>query len=570
MSVINGVPGTNATWAPFALAPVARREEMFPTLASAEVARLHRFGVARRYADGEALIESGKPRAGMLVLLSGRVAVSARDGLGDISPIVELGPGQFLAELASLTNTSIALVDGRAMGSVDALLIPPEGLRGLLVAEADLGERVMRVLMLRRDSLIEAGVGALLVGPTTSTDIARLERFLVRNGYPHRLVDPDTDPLARAIIAGQMPSLSELPLVVCPDGSVLPNPRDSELAQVLGIVGDVSMQAAEGVLYDVAVVGSGPAGMATAVYAASEGLSVLVLDARAYGGQAGASARIENYFGFPAGISGQELAGRAYAQARKFGAEFMIPVEVKSLECARADSRFGLLTDRGIRFRALSAVVATGARYRRPNIENLAAFEGRGVWCWASPLEARLCLGQEVIVVGGGNSAGQAAVFLAGYARKVRMMVRASALAATMSRYLADRIAATANIEVETDAQIISLHGAPEIGLEEVRWNSPRTGREDSAPIRHVFFFVGADPATRWLADCGVDLDSHGFVITGRGSSPLVTNVPGVFAIGDVRVGSVKRVGSAIGEGAQVVAALHGFLAESCQPTIRS
>ena len=569
MSVINSF-GAITTWAPLALAPAARREEMFLTLTSVEIARLQRFGVVRRYADGEALVESGKPRAGMFVLLSGRLAVTARDGLGGVSPIVELGPGQFLAELGSLANTSIALVDGRAMGSVDALLILPERLRGLLVAEADLGERVMHALMLRRDSLIEAGVGALLVGPPTSMDTARLERFLTRNGYPHRLLDPDTEPLARTIIAGQMPAASELPLVLCPDGSLLLNPRDNELARVLGIDGDVSTQTADDVLYDVAVVGSGPAGMATAVYAASEGLSVLVLDARAYGGQAGASARIENYFGFPTGISGQELTGRAYAQARKFGAEFMIPVEVRSLECERADNCFGLLTDGGARFRARSAVVATGARYRRPSIENLATFEGRGVWYWASPLEARLCHSQEVIVVGGGNSAGQAAVFLAGHAGKVRMMIRGPRLAATMSRYLADRIAAIANIEVETDTQVVALHGTPEIGLEEVRWSSHRTGREARAPIRHVFFFVGADPATRWLADCGIDLDRNGFVITGRGSSPLVSNVPGVFAIGDVRVGSVKRVGSAIGEGAQVVAALHDFLADSSTPTVFS
>lgn len=265
--------GAITSWEPLALAPAGRDEHMFPTLTSAEIVRLHRFGTARRYADGEFLIESGRPRAGMLLLLSGRVAVTARDGLGGVSPIVDLGPGQFLAELGSLANTSVSLVDGRALESVDALVILPGALRALLIAEANLGERIMRALLLRRQTLIAAGSGALLVGSTTSADTVRLEGFLTRNGYPHRLLDPDTDPLARDMVALHMPATSALPLVVCPNGSLLPNPHNNELARELGIVSDTSKDSADDVVYDVAVVGSGPAGMAAAVYDASEGLS---------------------------------------------------------------------------------------------------------------------------------------------------------------------------------------------------------------------------------------------------------------------------------------------------------
>jgi thioredoxin reductase (NADPH) len=329
-------------------------------------------------------------------------------------------------------------------------------------------------------------------------------------------------------------------------------------------------------LYDVAIVGSGPAGLSTAVYAASEGLSVVVLDLRAFGGQAGASARIENYFGFPTGISGQALAGRAFTQAQKFGAEMMIPVEVKTLDCKRADGAFGIELDGGARLRARSVVVATGARYRRPVIENLSAFEGRGVWYWASPIEAKIAAGQEVIIVGGGNSAGQAAVFLSGHAAKVRVMVRGEGLAASMSRYLIDRIAAAPNIEVMMQTEIAALDGTSDAGLERVRWRDRRTGVETDGAIRNVFLFVGADPATGWLEGCGVNLDRSGFVMTGpqldnvrnRAVPALESSVPGVFAVGDVRSGSVKRVGGAIGEGAQVVASLHAYLADSQSPTL--
>jgi thioredoxin reductase (NADPH) len=317
-------------------------------------------------------------------------------------------------------------------------------------------------------------------------------------------------------------------------------------------------------VYDVAIVGAGPAGLATAVYAASEGLSVVVLDTRAFGGQAGASARIENYLGFPTGISGQALTGRAFAQAQKFGAEMMIPCEVKRLDCSKADGYFGLELDGGERIRAHSIVIASGARYRRPVVADLQVYEGKGVWYWASPIEAKFCSGEDVIIVGGGNSAGQAAVFLSGSAANVHIMVRSGGLAETMSRYLVDRIAAASNIMLHTRTQLTALQGTLERGLERVCWRNEEARLDQERDIRNVFLFIGAEPATGWLSGCGVEVDKAGFVLTGRSSDPLATaletSVPGVFAVGDVRSGSVKRVGGAIGEGAQVVAALHGFL----------
>ncbi len=300
------------------------------------------------------------------------------------------------------------------------------------------------------------------------------------------------------------------------------------------------------------------------MYAASEGLSVLVIDARAFGGQAGASARIENYLGFPTGISGQALAGRAYSQAQKFGASMMIPAEVVRLDCARAEAgkpfELQLAGGGGVESRAV--VIATGAHYRRPECANLQAMEGHGVWYWASPIEARLCAGQEVVLVGGGNSAGQAAVFLAGHAAKVWMLVRGAGLAASMSKYLIDRIARTANIELRTRSEIVAVAGEPRSGVESVTWQQRDTKAKETRPIRNVFMFLGADPATEWLKDCDVALDGHGFVTTGgNAAAALETTVPGVFAVGDVRAGSVKRVGGAIGEGAAAVAQIHGYLA---------
>ncbi|HWZ38669.1 MAG TPA: FAD-dependent oxidoreductase [Bradyrhizobium sp.] len=549
-----------------------RLEQTFPSLTEAEIARMRRFGELRAYKQGELLFETGKPGPGMFVVLSGHVAITERDGLGHIAPIIDQGPGQFLAEVGQLSGR-VALVDGHAEGDVETLLIPPDKLRALLVAEADLGERIMRALILRRVSLIQGGVGGpVLIGPSNSASVARLQNFLTRNSFPHHLLDPERDHDAAEIIARYSPSPSDWPLVVMIDGTVLRNPSENEAARALGMIGGPRGDR----IYDAAIVGCGPAGLATAVYAASEGLSVVMLDSRAYGGQAGASARIENYLGFPTGISGQALAGRAFSQAQKFGAEIMIPVSAKSLNCERRDGAFALALESGEELRARSVVVASGALYRRPDIENLDKFEGRGVWYWASPVEARLCAEQEVMLVGGGNSAGQAAVFLSGHARKVTMVIRGGGLGASMSRYLIERIEATPNIELMFNAEIVALEGREDASLGRVRWKSRLSTEIYTSDIRNLFLFVGADPATNWLDGCGVTLDRGGFVVTGAQSelnlrrqiSALETSVPGVFAVGDVRSGSVKRVGGAIGEGAQVVAALHSYLGDVAKPAL--
>jgi thioredoxin reductase (NADPH) len=570
MSVDTTANKTNGG-APLATA-FPRQEQTFPALTPQEIARMRRFGEIKTYRHGETLFETGKPGPGMFVLLSGHVAITQRDGLGHVTPVIDQGPGQFLAEIGQLSGR-VALVDGHAEGDVETLLIPPERLRALLVAEADLGERIMRALILRRVNLIQGGVGGpVLIGPANSSGVVRLQGFLTRNGYPHHLLDPATDNDAAELIARYSPSATDWPLVVATDGTVLRNPSESELARAMGMIRAL----AKDKVYDVAVVGSGPAGLSTAVYAASEGLSVAVCDARSFGGQAGASARIENYLGFPTGISGLALTARAYNQAQKFGADMMIPVAVTALDCSRADGSFGLKLDDGEVLRARSVVVASGARYRRLAITNIADFEGRGVWYWASPIEARLCAEQEVVLVGAGNSAGQAAVFLSGHAKKVHMVIRGGGLGASMSRYLIERIEATPNIELVFNAEVVGLEGTQDVSLERVRWRSRLGGDECSADIRNMFLFVGADPATGWLDGCGVMVDRGGFVVTGaqctRGegqpASALETSVPGVFAVGDVRSGSVKRVGGAIGEGAQVVAALHGFLGDTAKPAL--
>jgi thioredoxin reductase (NADPH) len=548
-----------------------RHEQTFPTLTPHEIDRMRRFGELRTYRHGETLFETGKPGPGMFVLLSGQVAITQRDGLGRVTPVIDQGPGQFLAEIGQLSGR-VALVDGHAEGEVETLLIPPEKLRALLVAEADLGERIMRALILRRVNLIQGGVGGpVLIGPASFGGMARLQNFLARNGQPYHVLDPATDRDAADLVARYSASREDLPLVVCPDGTVLRNPSETALGMAIGMIG----RHAHDKLYDVAVVGGGPAGLATAVYAASEGLSVAVFDQRAFGGQAGASARIENYLGFPTGISGQALAGRAFNQAQKFGADMLIPVTVKSLDCSQRDGAFALATECGHTLRAKSIVVASGARYRRPEIERLADFEGRGVWYWASPIEAKLCAGQDVALVGGGNSAGQAAVFLSSHARKVFMMIRGGGLGASMSRYLIERIEATPNIELMFNTEVTGLEGGEDSSLECVRWKSRLSPEEHRLAVRNLFLFVGADPATGWLDGCGVKVDRAGFVLTGvqgeqsnRPVAQLETTVPGVFAVGDVRSGSVKRVGGAIGEGAQVVAALHGFLGDAAKPAL--
>jgi thioredoxin reductase (NADPH) len=547
----------------------SRQEQMFPKLAQREIDRLRRFGDVRHYARGEALFVTGDIPPGMYVLVKGSVRVIRRDPLGHSAPIVEQGPGEFVAEVGQLSGQR-ALVDVIAIEEVEALLIPPQNLRALMIEEPELGERIMRALILRRTALIEAGAGGpVLIGPASSPDVIRLQGFLARNAYPHQLLDPAQDQDAAKLVQQYASNPAELPLAVCPKGSILKNPSEAELARALGMV----PLDEENRTYDVAVVGAGPTGLSTAVYAASEGLSVVVLDAQAFGGQAGASARIENYLGFPAGITGQALTGRAYVQAQKFGARMLIPAEAVRLD--RSKTPLAVDLDDGRRVEASTVVVATGARYRRLDVPNLRNFEGRGVWYGASPIEARLCRNEEIVLVGGGNSAGQAAVFLRNFAAKIWMLVRGPSLEQNMSQYLVNRIRAFPNIELLTQTEVVALYGSREKQLERVRWRNNVTGEETEKPIRHVFLFIGAEPATTWLRDSGVALDAKNFVLTGsdvptdthrsnNGSSrplPLETSVLGVFASGDVRSGSVKRVGAAIGEGAVVGAELHTALA---------
>jgi thioredoxin reductase (NADPH) len=430
----------------------------------------------------------------------------------------------------------------------------------------------MRALILRRVALIEAGAGGpVLIGPENNPGMVRLQNFLARNGIPYQVLDPEKDHEGAALVEQYSARDKDLPLVACPDGAVLKNPTEFDVARCIGMVRDEFPDK----IYDVAVIGAGPGGLSTAVYAGSEGLSVIVLESTAFGGQAGASARIENYLGFPTGISGQALAGRAFVQAQKFGAEIVIPSPVARMDCNGAPFVIELVDGR--RVKAKAVVTASGARYRRPAIPNLEKFEGRGVWYWASPIEARLCKGQEVVIIGGGNSAGQAAVFLSEHAGKVWILVRGSGLAESMSRYLIDRIGAAPNIEVLTHTEVVALEGQPEAGLQGLRWRNNESGEETEKPIRNVFVFIGADPATQWLKGCGCALDRHGFVRTGTHIPPdhmrlddpsnrplsLESNITGLFAVGDVRSGSVKRVGAAIGEGAEVVPQLHTFLANA-------
>jgi thioredoxin reductase (NADPH) len=549
---------------------------MFPKIAPEEIDRLRRFGDVRRYRKGEPLFVTGEIAPGMFILISGRVRVTRRDPLGHLAPIVEQGPGDFVAEVGQLSGRP-ALVDVHADTDVEALLVPPESLRAIMIAEAELGDRIMRALILRRVVLIETGTGGpVLIGSEDAPDMVRLLGFLARNAYPSQVLDPTTDRDAAELVGKYAPNDTDLPLAVCPKGAILKNPSEAQLANALGMVRIDNADRT----YDVAIVGAGPAGLATAVYAASEGLSVVVFDARAFGGQAGASARIENYLGFPTGIPGQALAGRAYVQAQKFGAEMVIPTEVSRLDCGQAP--LALELGDGRRAKASAVVVASGARYRRLDVPNLREFEGRGVWYWASPIEARLCRGEEIVLVGGGNSAGQAAVFLRDHAAKIWLLVRGHSLAESMSQYLIDRIKATPNIAVLTQTEVVGLSGSPKGQLERVRWRDAPTGGETEKPVRNLFLFIGAEPATHWLKDCGVSLDAKGFVLTGPGvpsegrkgdtsdrPQSLQSSMSGVFAVGDVRSGSVKRAGAAIGEGAAVVAQLHAYLEERAQRTDR-
>jgi len=537
-----------------------RGDQMFPRLTDEEVARLCRFGEPRSYRAGDYLARVGEVGPGLMLILSGEVDVT-RTEHGKGEHIVTHKRGNFMGELAQLSGRPY-LVDEKALTDVDAVAIPADRLRALLIAEADLGERIMRALILRRVSLIEAGAGPIIVGPEADADVLRLTNFLRRNGYPYQHLDAANDGCGRTLVERFKIEAEELPIVLCPTGQLLKNPSEDQLARCVGLLGELDSNR----LYDVIVIGAGPSGLATSVYAGSEGLSVLTIDCRSFGGQAGASARIENYLGFPTGVSGMALMGRAFSQAQKFGVEIAIPDEAVKLECGNDPCHVRLAT--GERVQARAIVLATGARYRRLGVERLDEFEGVSVHYWASPLEADLCKNADVALVGGGNSAGQAVVFLAGRAKQVTLIARRP-LSETMSRYLIDRIEALPNVEVVIGCEVDALEG--ENGqLEAIRCKNRASGKETYRPIRYLFSFIGAEPNTDWLQSSEIKLDERGFVLTGddvgEDRFPLETSRRGVFAVGDVRACSVKRVAASVGDGAQVVAAIHAYLAKQEAP----
>jgi thioredoxin reductase (NADPH) len=541
-----------------------RKHQAFPRLTQAEIARMMRFGNVQQWERNAYLCRIGDRAVGMVVVLRGRIQAVLRDGMGRETQGFEQGPGNFACEVGQLSGRA-AMADVLALEPVEALHINPENLRALITAEAELGERIMRALILRRVNLIEKGSGPVLLGCGKRPGLLALQSFLRRNGYPHTVLDSQTDPEAVEVIQRLSPSEEDFPLVLCQDGSILRAPDVGRLASHLGLIPEFDPLH----VYDVVVVGAGPAGLATTVYAASEGLSVALFDSHAPGGQAGASARIENYLGFPTGITGQALAGRAFVQAQKFGAHVAIPTEVTALRCGESPMQIELAN--GTKIATRSVVIASGAVYRHPEIENLARHEGSGVFYWASPVEAKLCKGREAIVIGGGNSAGQATVFLASHATHVHLMVRGPGLEASMSRYLIDRIKSLPNVTLHAHTTVKTLHGE-QGGLSGVTVLCRSTGEpvDKGFDVRQVFSFVGADPNSTWLRTCPVQLDDKGFVVTGADVREpdramrysLETSVPGVFAIGDVRANSTKRVAAAVGEGAAAVAQVHAFLAQ--------
>lgn len=534
-----------------------RGAQMFLRFSEAEIDRLSRFGEPRSFKKGDMLARIGEPGPGMMLILSGRVEVTQPNGV-EKSVIVTHERGNFMGELAQLSGRPY-LVDEKALTDVEAIVISPDRLRALLVAEADLGERLMRALILRRVGLIESGAGPVVVGSDENGDVLRLTNFLRRNGHPYQQIDPAHDSSAQTLVERFHVAEEELPIVLCPSGQLLRNPTEGQLARCVGLVGQLDSEK----LYDVIVIGAGPAGLATSVYAASEGLSVLAIDCRSFGGQAGASARIENYLGFPTGISGMALMGRAFSQAQKFGVEVAIPDEAVKLECGNDPCHIQLATGESVQARAI--VLATGARYRRLGVEHLDQYEGTSVHYWASPLEADLCSNEEVALVGGGNSAGQATVFLASRARKVTLLARRP-LEQTMSQYLIERIQAQPNIEVIIGCEISELEGT-DGNLEAVSWLNRSSGVKTRLPVRYLFSFIGAEPNTDWLGGSGLKLDERGFVLTGddvgEDRLPMETSRHGVFAVGDVRACSVKRVAASVGDGAQVVASIHAYFAKA-------
>jgi thioredoxin reductase (NADPH) len=541
-----------------------RQHQMFPRLSAHEIASLRRFAQPMSFKAGELIFETGRVALGLFVLLHGRVRIHSRDSFGRSTLITEHDDGHFMAEMAQLSGKP-ALIDGVALTDCETLVVSPEKLRALIVADAQLGEHIMRALILRRLGLIEQGLGPIIVGNGDDARLVRLQGFLRRNAYPAMVIDARHDTEAVTLLSDITTGPDDFPLVFCPNGSVLRAPDEAQLASCLGLVPTFERSH----VYDVAIVGAGPAGLAAAVYAATEGLSVAVFDQRAPGGQAGASSRIENYLGFPTGISGQALAARAFQQALKFGAHLAIPGKVMNVDAQ--DGAYALTLMDGQRVCTRTLVVASGAAYRKPIVADFDRYEGRGTYYWASPIEAKLVKGQDIVLMGGGNSAGQATVFLANFARSIRVLIRGADLNASMSKYLIDRIGSLPNVSVCTRCTLKALEG-DEAGLTQVHIRREDEG-DEVIDTRHLFLFIGADPKTDWLTSSGVELDSRGFVVTGFARRtqthvdtgihyPLETSLPGMFAVGDVRSESTKRVASAVGDGAAVVSQIHAYLAQ--------
>ena len=549
-----------------------RRAQMFPKLTPAQLARLERRGSALQTSAGEILVELGAPPRGVFVVAAGSVEAlappSATQPASGYELLYLLGPGDFTGEMGTLRGTP-ALVRVRVREAGTVLLIDTEQLRRIVQNDAELSELFMRAFILRRMSVIESGHSeVLLLGSDHSADTLRLREFLTRNARPYVNIDIERDADAQALLERFHVRGQDVPVVVCRGAELLKNPSNAQVAECLGI----NAPPADDRVHDLLIIGAGPAGLAAAVYAASEGLDVRMVETFAPGGQAGTSSRIENYLGFPTGISGAALAGRAFSQAQKFGAQLSVAWHAVRLRCEGWPYSVDIADGRSMRSKAV--LIASGAQYRMPDIPNLSLFLGRGIYYAATHLEAKLCADEDVIVVGGGNSAGQAAVFLAGSCRHVHMLVRSDGLTESMSRYLIRRIEDTPNISLHTHTQLTALEGSDR--LERVSWTR-HNGEPEARDLRHVFLMTGAQPNTDWLQGCVV-LDAHGFVKTGpdlgveqladagwslpRPPYLLESSVPGVFAAGDVRAGSVKRIASAVGEGSICVQFMHRVLRE--------
>jgi thioredoxin reductase (NADPH) len=535
---------------------------MFPQLNAAQIERLRPFGAERRAQPGEILFDQGDEGHGVFVVLSGAIEVLGVSN-DNATVLRVLGPGTFTGEVNQLSGRR-SLVRCRARQASSVLEIGRSSLRRIMQTDVALGELFLRIFVMRRGYLIAHSVGdAILIGSNHSGDTLRLRAFLSRNGHPHTYIDVERDPDIQTVLDQFEISVTDIPVLICRGDLVLRNPTNAEAAACFGLNAGID----EGGVYDLIVVGAGPAGLAAAVYGASEGLNVLVVEGNAPGGQAGASSRIENYLGFPMGISGQELTGRAFVQAEKFGAQILVARGARALKCGGAI--YSIELDDGGVVQSRTVIVAAGAQYRKLDLPNLAQFEGAGVYYGATKVEAQICGGDEVVVVGGGNSAGQAAIYLSEFAKRVYLLIRGPGLAETMSRYLISRIEACSEIALKPWTEIEALEGGA--GLERVRWRDKRTGESSVREIRHVFSMTGATPNTAWLREC-LALDQKQFVQTGSGVGAnwsltrapymLETSRPGIFAVGDIRAGSVKRVASAVGEGSMAVQFVHQVLAE--------